>query len=85
MRTNHKQKTCQCASCKSKRGESIGKNSGNWKGGNPKCIECKKLLSRRDAIFCSECYIKSITKGEKSNCQICGKEGFHYVFKFSCS
>ena len=72
MKTNHKQKTCQCASCKSKRGESIGKNSGNWKGGNPKCIKCQILLSRRDAILCSECYIKSITKGVKSTCKICG-------------
>lgn len=36
-----------------------GKNSSQWKGGNPKCINCGKEI-RYGCIRCKSCYLKSI-------------------------
>ena len=32
-----------------------GKNNPNWKGGKPKCLDCKKELSNYNPLRCSSC------------------------------
>jgi hypothetical protein len=57
MRKKHTNPNCQCASCKSKRGEMNGKNNPNFKGGLPKCKICGKELSGKKYKYCTEhCY-----------------------------
>lgn len=44
-----------------------GKNSHNWKGGLPNCIECGKELSQRKATRCQSCNLKYHSKEKHFN------------------
>lgn len=39
-----------------------GEQNGNWQGGLPKCLNCKKQLTSYSAMFCKKCM-----RGEHSN------------------
>lgn len=76
----HTNPNCQCASCKSKRGELSGKNSPNWYKLKIKCSNCNKIvfiskyLLKLKHHFCNrKCFGEWMTKyriGEKNfNCK----------------
>jgi hypothetical protein len=59
--SKHTNPNCQCASCKSKRGETFGKNNGNYKGeaiNKSYFCSCGKEKSKVSK-FCQECYLKN--------------------------
>ena len=45
--------------------ELIGEEHPSWKGGLPKCIDCNRQISRRDAIRCFTCNRKYLS-GERN-------------------
>ena len=84
----HNYKKCQCCACKSKRGESFGKKSSNYKHGETLIkhyCSCGEELSDYRAKRCKFCYskIQKISMQGKNNpawkenkpkCKSCGKE-----------
>lgn len=59
-RKTHTNPNCQCASCKSHRGEHKGENNPHFKHGktfNNKCINCNCHITKY-ATRCSECWYK---------------------------
>jgi len=73
----HNYKSCQCASCKSKRGEYKGKTHPQFKGiKDIFCIDCNKKLNKKAHLFytkrCHSCDLKyrhknGKQKGKNSN------------------
>jgi hypothetical protein len=66
-------KSIRCKSCsqKGKLGHRygikiFGKDAPNWKGGRPKCLDCDKLVSRREFKRCKLC-ARKFQKGENSS------------------
>ena len=92
--TTHKNDICCCTSCKSIRGEAYyreylrGKNSSNWRGGNNKCLNCKKVLCNRIVKRCQQCYgsyVKKLglKKGENNPSWGGGKSFINYPQEFN--
>jgi len=89
MRKKHINPNCQCASCKSKRGEYSKENHPNYRGKNffknKKCVDCGKLIHHH-AIRCEKCYykIESISRKGDRNQNWQGGISLHpYSYEFS--
>jgi len=93
MKTKHNIKICQCASCKSIRGEQSGENASNYKDGRTNkltyCIDCNKPITCK-AQRCLSCASKLRTGKQETNplwlggflrnkCPDCGKAISVYV------
>lgn len=63
----HKHSLEAIAKIKEARKKQVGENHPNWKGGLPKCIDCKKQLKNRYAKRCRSCFMKDQWKRRKKN------------------
>ena len=92
-RKKHINPNCQCASCKSKRGEAQGKNSSNYKDGRTLkkyyCKECEKEIHLTTALWgggrCYRCALKKrkVLKGKKHPSYVHGKGYAPYLPEFN--
>lgn len=56
-----------------------GKNNPNWKGGKPKCIDCRKTLKYFGHNRCLSCHKKNITGSKNPNYKGNSKLNYQYL------
>lgn len=77
----HKTTRCRCCLGKIRSIRFKGKAHPCWKGGNPNCKRCGKLLSDRKYLLCISCYLKTL-KGKGNPNYIHGNGYAPYVENF---